>query len=94
MVLEGWIGVVFGGEMRGMARGWKVTIYCRFWGLGLQLGLQTGVTFWKNWGYKSGEKWGLKADGGKHTILQLYLGETYPFEIWIFLRLHLIIYSI
>ena len=26
----------------------------RFWVVGLQLGLQTGVTFLKKWGYKSG----------------------------------------
>lgn len=34
--------------------GAKQAIYCRFSELGLQVGLQTGVTFFENWGYRSG----------------------------------------
>lgn len=50
-----------------------------FWVVGLQVGLQTGVTFLKKWGYKSGVKRITIAWVGKLPLLPLYVQETYPF---------------
>lgn len=36
----------------------------RFWGVGLQVGLQTGVTFLKKWGYRTGGIGVRKAERG------------------------------
>ena len=56
----------------------------RFWVVGLQVGLQTGVTFLEKWGYKSGVKRITIAWVGKLPLLLLYVQETYPFQTSIF----------
>lgn len=52
--------------------------------MGLQVGLQTGVTFLENWGYKSGVKRITIAWVGKLPLLLLYVQETYPFSTSVF----------
>ena len=52
--------------------------------MGLQLGLQTGVTFLEKWGYKSGVKRITIAWVGKLPLLPLYVQETYPFSTSVF----------
>lgn len=56
----------------------------RFWVVGLQVGLQTGVTFLEKWGYKSGVKRITIAWVGKLPLLPLYVQETYPFSTSVF----------
>ena len=55
-----------------------------FWVVGLQVGLQTGVTFLEKWGYKSGVKCITIAWVGKLPLLPLYVQETYPFLTSVF----------
>ena len=52
--------------------------------MGLQVGLQTGVTFLEKWGYKSGVKRITIALVGKLPLLLLYVQETYPFSTSVF----------
>lgn len=52
--------------------------------MGLQVGLQTGVTFLEKWGYKSGVKRITIAWVGKLPLLPLYVQETYPFPTSVF----------
>ena len=42
---------------------------CLFWAVGLQLGLQSGVTFCKKWGYTFGD-FAVLGKGGELTILK------------------------
>lgn len=52
----------------------------RFWVVGLQVDLQTGLAFFKNWTCKSGVKRITKAWVGKLPLLLLYVQETYHFS--------------
>lgn len=52
--------------------------------MGLQVGLQTGVTFLEKWGYKSGVKRITITWVGKLPLLPLYVQETYPFSTSVF----------
>lgn len=65
----------------------------RFWVVGLQVGLQTGVTFLEKWGYKSGVKRITIAWVGKLPLLPLYVQETYPFSTSVF-RAYTLLYIV
>ena len=56
----------------------------RFWVVDLQVDLQTGLAFFKNWTCKSGVKRITKAWVGKLPLLPLYVQETYPFSTSVF----------
>lgn len=56
----------------------------RFWVVDLQVDLQTGLAFFKNWTCKSGVKRITIAWVGKLPLLPLYVQETYPFQTSIF----------
>ena len=56
----------------------------RFWVVDLQVDLQTGLAFFKNWTCKSGVKRITIAWVGKLPLLLLYVQETYPFQTSIF----------
>ena len=56
----------------------------RFWVVDLQVDLQTGLAFFKNWTCKSGVKRITIAWVGKLPLLPLYVQETYPFSTSVF----------
>lgn len=52
--------------------------------MGLQLGLQSGVTFSKKWGYKSGVKGVRKAERGNYTFLPFNCEDSTPLTATVF----------
>ena len=76
------------GVIYGYLGSFRAPLFCaqngRFLVVGLQVGLQTGVTFLKKWGYKSGVKRITIAWVGKLPLLPLYVQETYPFWTSVF----------
>lgn len=80
--------VCFLGVIYGYSGSFRAPLFCakngRFWVVDLQVDLQTGLAFFKNWTCKSGVKRITIAWVGKLPLLPLYVQETYPLQTSIF----------